>query len=406
MPFDVVSLQNNHALDLGSQGLQETLHSLNERNVIALGGSSYSTIVQSQNGNIGIIAVTDVVNASGDRKHVTEADSEDVLSEIRRLKQQVTLLAVYIHWGRELDPVPTRRMKNLASKYIRAGADLIVGTHPHVFGNVECIDGKPVVFSLGNFLFDQKYAETKKGAILDCTVNEESKLACTLVGHETSSNSYLPKLVDGESYREENEVLASCTPAVERTWTGLFTKDGKVKRLMQKKESPSSLLSHIEMYDLESGRREDKTPPMPIVKIQPVDLNADGIEELLLLQNIYSSIDKEVAKRVYIYSLNRKFHALWRGSALSRPLVDVTFVRRKNERPVLVALHTPDSFLVRKQEQYRRIVMSYRWNGFGFDGIRQRSIEGAFDTILYSKSKLSLCRQGTVSAQMSIEELE
>jgi len=147
-----------------------------------------------------------------------------------------------------------------------------------------------------------------------------------------------------------------------------------------------------------------KTPPMPIMRLQPADLNGDGIREIMLIQNIYSSLDKETAKRIYLYSFDGGFHALWRGSALSRPLIDAMFVPGK-KKPLLVALHSADSFLARNRQHDDRIIMSYRWNGFGFKGVKELKGETQCDRISYSKGKLRTLQQGTVTREISLRAI-
>ncbi len=405
-PFDVVSLQNNHSLDLGLKGLHNSLSALKRRKITALGGTIDTAVLPTESGNVAILAVTDVVNAPSDRRHVSTADSPTVFNEIKRLKKTSTIVAVYVHWGKELEPVPTKRMKELARKYIEAGADLVVGAHPHVVGNVECVQGKPVVYSLGNFLFDQKYEETKHGAILDCNITGDDRLACRLLGHQTAFNSYLPEPATGKAYEAENAVLSSCAPEVERKWSGVFSEDRSTKTIILKREKGRKKgLSHLELYAPKSGKKEAASTPMPILKLQPVDLNGDGVQEIMLIQNIYSSLDKEVAKRVYIYSFNERFHALWRGSALSRPLVDAVFVEYSGHSPLLIALHTPDSFLVRKRGEQDRIIMSYRWNGFGFNGVKELRTSIPADEISFDKGSLRLQRKGEILQEVPIQKL-
>jgi poly-gamma-glutamate synthesis protein (capsule biosynthesis protein) len=394
--FDVITLENNHSLDLGVKGLQDSIRETKKRNITPLGGKKYSVVIETKNGNIGIIALTDVVNHSNDREHLAMADSLDTLEEIRRVREISTVVAVYLHWGRELDNVPTERVKELALKFIQAGADMIVGTHPHVVGKVHCIQGKPVVYSLGNFIFDQKYEDTKRGVVLQCDINSKSKLICVLMGHETPVNSYLPSLVTYDPYEKENEQLALCASEVQKTWTGIFSRDQKEKRLILKKDGNHPTLSYLEMYDLGSGKKELKTPSMPVLKLQPVDINGDHILEIMLIQNIYSSLDNEVAKRVYIYSLDENFRALWRGSAMSRPLLDAAFITDQNNQPILVALHTSDSFLLRRRNTTEKIVMGYRWNGFGFSGLKEIKLKVMSDHLSISKGKLRLINNGMV----------
>ena len=388
--FDVINLVNNHSLDNGLTGLNKTIKELQRRHIRHLGGKNNSTIIETEDGNIGIIGITDVVNSDNNRKYLVMADSPQVIAEIKRLKKICTLVAVYIHWGRELDSLATQRMKVFAQTFIEAGADIVVGTHPHVVGKVECIQGKPVVYSLGNFLFDQKYEETKRGAILHCTIGQASVLNCKLIGTETPANSFLPRPIKIDSYTKGNDVLCACQPSVQQTWTGVFSSDKRKKRLLLKEDGENKSLSYLELYDLETGTRDIKTPAMPIVKLQPVDVNSDGISEIMLMQNVYSSLDDEVAKRIYIYSFDKKFHALWRGSALSRPLQDAIFIKDAKNKPVLVGLHTADSFLVRNPSIPGRIIMSYRWNGFGFSSIKELKSRASSHHLSFSKGEIKL----------------
>lgn len=403
--FDVVSLENNHSLDLGPVGLQKTVRLLEERDIVPLAGKGFSTVIVTDKGNMAIVAVTDVLNSPRGRTRLAMADSADVLNEIRRLRKSSTLVAVYVHWGRELLPVATERMQALARNYLDAGADIIVGTHPHVAGNVSCVQGKPVVWSLGNFLFDQKYPSTKKGAILQCRIGEDDRLRCALSGHETPMGSYLPHAFAADPFRAENASLAACAPSMTPTWTGVFDRDRREKRLVLKREPAKAALSRMEMYDVKTGRREARTPPMPIRKMQAVDLNGDGTLEIMLLQNIYSRLDKEIASRVYLYSLDGGFRALWRGSALSRPLLDAVFIRGKHGKPLLVGLHSADSFLARDRHVKGRLLMSYRWNGFGFTGRKELKVKDSCDALSYDGRNLQLLRRGTVERSLSFREL-
>jgi len=369
--FDILSLENNHALDTGSAGIGRTTDALKRRGIAPLSGKRPSATLETGEGTVSVVSATDVVNGEGDRKHTLAADDPELLAEIGRLKRTATVVAVYVHWGRELIAAPTQRMRDLARRYVAAGADVVAGTHPHVPGGAACVDGKPVVWSLGNFLFDQKYDATKQGALLDCDI-AGGKLSCRLSGHETARGSYLPVPATDDRFLADNALLSACTPPLTPSWSGRFGRDGRMKRLVRVSEEKNNAMSRLELYDLETGRREARTPPMPIRTVQPVDLNRDGIREVMLIQEIYSSLDREVGKRVYLYSFAGSFHALWRGSALSRPLLDAVFIGRRQKKPVLVALHRDETFLKRKPKSDRRIVMEYRWNGFGFSGNNER----------------------------------
>jgi len=409
--FDLISLANNHSLDLGPRGRTNTTSELKKRLIVPLAGRNYSTIITTENGLIGLIAVTDVVNSLSDKKYIVMADASEVLQEISRLKKLTSVVAVYVHWGRELDNLPTAHMRQLAKSYIDAGADIVVGHHPHVVGKTECINGRPVVYSLGNFLFDQKYEETKQGAVLQCTHSNNGALSCSLIGVQAPMNSFVPNLVkDGPIYQEDNRILGSCVPSRPPVWAGIFSKDKIPRRYTMKRANSGIALSALEELERNDDKAIWNSPPMPIEKFQAVDLNRDGVSEVMLIQNIFSTLDNEVAKRIYIYSLDSGLRALWRGSGLSRPLLDAVFAEKpgtmKDKPPLLIALHSTDSFLVRDKNKSGSILMSYRWNGFGFAGVKEKLFPIKAERLSLSKDKIKLINhENIIVGEINIKEL-
>jgi hypothetical protein len=115
--FDVVGLANNHSLDLGLSGLRNTIREIEKRGMIPLGEEKFSTIIRTEDGDIGIVALTDVVNSQNDRQHLIMPESPKAINEIKRLKGMTSFVAVYIHWGSELDKLPTDRMRELARTF-------------------------------------------------------------------------------------------------------------------------------------------------------------------------------------------------------------------------------------------------------------------------------------------------
>jgi hypothetical protein len=115
--------------------------------------------------------------------------------------------------------------------------------------------------------------------------------------------------------------------------------------------------------------------------------------------------DKETAKRVFIYSFDAGFHALWRGTALSRPLIDAVFVPVENSRPVLVALHSADSFLLRDPKCKNRIITIYKWNGFGFTGIKDIKTEDDCDGISCISGEVHIIKAGIIKSVFAVKQL-
>jgi len=91
-------------------------------------------------------------------------------------------LIISLHWGGEYQAAPSDAQRALARSLVQAGADLIVGHGPHVLQRIEWIDGAPIAYSLGNFLFDQHYpVDCHQGAILRATVRGDRVVQMDIV---------------------------------------------------------------------------------------------------------------------------------------------------------------------------------------------------------------------------------
>jgi poly-gamma-glutamate capsule biosynthesis protein CapA/YwtB (metallophosphatase superfamily) len=100
---------------------------------------------------------------------------KDIMTEdIERLRPEVDLLVVMPHWGKEYIATPEPSQVKLAHAAIDAGADVIIGGHPHWPKGIEMYKGKPIYYSVGNFLFDQSWSEeTSTGIFAEITLYEE-----------------------------------------------------------------------------------------------------------------------------------------------------------------------------------------------------------------------------------------
>lgn len=162
----ILSLANNHALDAGRAGLRETSEALQTAGLHPLRTES-----KADRFTIGRVPTSWFAFDDASRP----MDLPAAVSAIRD-EPVANLILVSIHWGREYEGAPTARQRALAMAFAEAGADLIVGHHPHVLQPVEWLwgrgRGRPtlVAYSLGNALFDQVSPPgTRRGAVL--TVN-------------------------------------------------------------------------------------------------------------------------------------------------------------------------------------------------------------------------------------------
>ncbi len=195
--FKVFSLSNNHTYDKGAQGLSATVSFWEQmpEDVYISGiypdGTDYTNIaVQEVNGmKIAHLAYTEMTNGlpkpQGSQYHVVLTSQTDIIqSQLQLARSLADIVIVNVHWGTEYSHYENDIQKQLAQNMANWGADLIVGTHPHVVQNAQWLtaeDGRTafVAYSLGNYLSTQNKPETMVGAALECEfvkeVNEEGE---------------------------------------------------------------------------------------------------------------------------------------------------------------------------------------------------------------------------------------
>ena len=172
MGVDIVSLANNHILAFGPDGLLDSCEALDAAGILRVGGgkdfdeaSQLKTMIVGQK-TIGFLGTSrvymDTSWAAGDSHPgvFSTYDPAQAIESIQEAKSQCDYLVVYVHWGVEREDEPKEYQKTMGRQYIDAGADLVVGSHPHVLQAVEYYNGKPIVYSLGNFVFGSSIPET------------------------------------------------------------------------------------------------------------------------------------------------------------------------------------------------------------------------------------------------------
>lgn len=187
---DGVSLANNHVLDFGQSAFLDTLHTLEEADIEYTGGGydlddASNPIVQTIGGQtFAIFAATRVAPtydwyASSKRPGVFQTyDASSLNKAIQEAEALYDHTIVYVHWGIERNEMPEEYQRTLAKGYIDAGADLIIGAHPHVLQGFEYYNGVPIIYSLGNYLFGNRTGET---LLLNTIFDESGKLDIQLI---------------------------------------------------------------------------------------------------------------------------------------------------------------------------------------------------------------------------------
>jgi len=151
--INLVNIGNNHILNFHNDGLRQTEEILEKNNISYFGDpldKSKLGVIKEINGRkIAFVNYNQFDNFS----------PEDTIAKIKESKTQADFIIVYTHWGQEYKLINNKRQQELAHRFIDAGADLIIGSHPHVVQPIEIYKNKVIFYSLGNFVFDQYFSE-------------------------------------------------------------------------------------------------------------------------------------------------------------------------------------------------------------------------------------------------------
>lgn len=215
MGVDVVSLANNHAYDHGEVALLDTLDILGGANIKYVGAgrnleeASEPVCMEINGVKIAILAATQIErldtpdtkgateNAAGVLRCFSEGELMHFLNLIEETKKACDVLIVYIHWGTENTDALDWAQPHQADLISKAGADIIVGAHPHCLQGLDSVNGVPVVYSLGNYWFNSKALDT---ALLKVTVEKEGVKAVQIIPAR-QENCSTSMLYDGEKQR-------------------------------------------------------------------------------------------------------------------------------------------------------------------------------------------------------------
>ena len=186
--FDAVSLANNHSGDYGHDAFNETMQHLDQTGIAYFGGGrnlaeAHKPLWIERKGlKIAVLGYNEfkprTFAAGPDWPGVAWSEDDNVIADIRAARAAgADLVIPFMHWGWEKETQPSERQKTFARKMIDEGAALVVGGHPHVTQGAEIYKGKPIIYSLGNFVFDGfDYPEAQRGWLLRLKLDKSGVL--------------------------------------------------------------------------------------------------------------------------------------------------------------------------------------------------------------------------------------
>ncbi|HEX9987022.1 MAG TPA: CapA family protein [Chloroflexia bacterium] len=424
--FDLLSLANNHSYDSGPAGLRATVKVLKDAGLAPFGedsGIGQQAVVREVRGlKIAFLGYTTILNRPGSGVSYI---NPDVSADLKHLSREVVsarssaradLVVVMMHWGAEYTVQPVGGQQRIAEVASKAGADLVVGAHPHVAqGMAVKNDGwreTLVAYSLGNALFDQEARlETRQGLALDCILDRKGVKSARLIPLETkrTAKGYVMHVADDASGQPALKRAALSTAPdlqAQAIWSASQRQPG-IAIVYNRKEAPGrqSSTENIGMsgpsqITLNDGGLtiKDTSNAQPVWSTGPSwrvtgytvgDANADGHTDLIytLLKRRLTwqrpasggmDVDMEggpVLPHIYVNTWrNGEMQPLWHGSPRPAPVLAVAVAPiGKDAKPLLAVLESSNP----EKEQTPGQIRLWEWTGgFGYELVAP--IEGTY----------------------------
>jgi len=364
--FDMLGLANNHALDAGPQGLAETASHLQAAGLQPL-ESARPVVREIDSLKIAFLAGNEIPSAGDDA----------LLAALRAVRPSADIVIILLHWGQEYQRHPNQAQRELAGELLAAGADIVLGSHPHVVQDLQVIhpedaDDRPrlVAYSLGNFVFDQGWDDTGQGLALRLLFDRSGLRAAQALPLRTAPR---PRwMAPGEATDLLERILPversgfaclpdSCRPVQvpqERRsgllWSGAIDLTGDGRPEIVRRQGPA-----VEIY--QDGQPAWRSPPeWRVLDLALGDPNDDGRYELLLALEKPTPSGNLTNHPFILGYRGGSYRLLWGGSPVSDPLREVELGDLDGDGVAELAVieASPDGSA--------RYVTVWRWHGWGF----------------------------------------
>lgn len=208
--FTLINLANNHLADFCADGVVNTIDKLEQTGLDYVGAGKNITEagkynIQEVNGiKIATVSVSDIIpknfSATAGKAGILSTNTMRYYQAVREAAEEADLVIANIHWGVEYGFDQTERQEQLGRNLINFGADIVIGSHPHVLQPIEKYNDGIIFYSMGNFVFDQGWSRTKDSIVLNYYLDEEGNCSFEIVpvrikdGYPTvTTNSYFKK---------------------------------------------------------------------------------------------------------------------------------------------------------------------------------------------------------------------
>lgn len=186
--FDIVSLANNHVLDYDTEALIDTFNILKENDIAYIGAGTNIEearkphIVKVKGKTFAFLGYDEfayIYYSNSYKRRFVATDNlagtaplrlDYIIEDVKKIREEVDYVVVSLHWGTEESNKINSTQKEIAHKLIDNGVDIILGHHPHVIQPIEVYKGKPIIYSMGNYIFDQNDENNKQGMAVEILI--------------------------------------------------------------------------------------------------------------------------------------------------------------------------------------------------------------------------------------------
>ncbi len=383
--IDALSLANNHALDAGLPGLADTYGQLQASGITVLGtgeneAAALTPHIQQVNGlHVALLALNDVADPADGPGGLARADdptwrnpdtfpwgrawlSDAALEAVRSSRAQADLVVIMVHWGVEYSPEPSARQRAWAERLVAAGADLVIGSHPHVVQPVEVVetgDRRGVVaYSLGNFIFDGPADPTQNSGMalrVLCDQQGVALVATAPLDLDTTAPTTLWRW-DGNSAQIDTTQPHRVIPAHPTEIVADLRGNGVPLTATLSRDG------QIHLYDAGQIVWENESPAWRFSRMVAGDPNDDGrVEVVMLLWQPDAS--GQLRSQPYILGWRGgRYQIIWGGSPTPIPIQDMALGDLEGDgRTELIVLEGGN-----QPGDPGESVSVWRWHGWGF----------------------------------------
>lgn len=261
--ISVVSVANNHIYDFGADEFNNTIHKIQKAGISVIGTKSSPFVkINDKGSKVAIIAATYVGRYDKDSTDILFKLTKEEWSNLCEQCRDCDKILAYVHWGNEYVVHPTQEQVDLANEIIAVGIDGIIGHHPHILQESYHIHGKPVVFSLGNFISDYWQERLRKTSILmySCKDDLFQEISCFIdeSGAPKICGEIKPhKFFDTDIEISTNEMIANQRSIARKETIIKILKN--LHRYKHKMKYASWLLRRV-VYIIRYGRKEKNDP--------------------------------------------------------------------------------------------------------------------------------------------------